>query len=73
MPYFIYRIGPLRTLKCLGEAAGYREAKQGIREARDALPPDSPDTIRMIFAANALEAEDLLANPKPPPPEGEDD
>ncbi|MEZ5653922.1 MAG: hypothetical protein R3E87_25590 [Burkholderiaceae bacterium] len=73
MPYYIYQIGPMRTLRQLGEAAGYRDAKAAVKSARAALPEDSHDTVRMIFAGNALEAEDLLANPRAAPPEGDDD
>ncbi|MEZ5658143.1 MAG: hypothetical protein R3E83_06330 [Burkholderiaceae bacterium] len=73
MPYYIYQIGPMRTLRQVGEAPAYRDAKAMVRSVRDALPADSTDSVRMIFAANALEAEDLLANPRPAPPEGDDD
>lgn len=63
MPYFIYKVGKLNLLEQLGVEENFRDAKSRARELRARLEPDRTDTVRIIFAANELEAEDLLSQP----------
>ncbi|MGA7799566.1 MAG: hypothetical protein WCC36_02035 [Gammaproteobacteria bacterium] len=68
MPYFVYKIGRLNVLEQLGVAQSFKEAKVKATELRTTMEADSADTVRIIFAANELEAEDLLSRPAQPRP-----
>jgi hypothetical protein len=62
MPYYIYRIEefPVRRLELVGRDDVFRTASaqaKALRASAD-LPPGC--TVRMVFAGNELEAEDLL-------------
>ena len=70
MPYYIYRIvtlGPVRRLEELGEQSAYREAADLVKRLR-AESVGEPGTVRMIFAQNRLQAEELLSETRPPEP-----
>jgi hypothetical protein len=62
MPYFIYRTFafPLRRLEPAGREDSFKAASARTKELR--ASPDLPEgcTVRMVFAQNELEAEDLL-------------
>ena len=63
MPYYVYRIEafPIRRLERVGEAPAFGAASARAKTLR--ASPDLPAgcTIKVIFAANELEAEDLLS------------
>ena len=68
MPYYVFRIAGIVGLpECIGEAPAYREAKAIMRELRE-RESDDATTIRMVFAANEIEAADLLTQPREPDP-----
>ncbi|HEY5633800.1 MAG TPA: hypothetical protein VIT02_08560 [Burkholderiaceae bacterium] len=74
MPYYVFRTAGLLGLpERLGEAPGYRDAKALMTEIR--AQADDPASIRMVFAANEIEAADLLTQPREPDPSlaGDDD
>lgn len=77
MPYFIYKIhSPLKNLEKISQHASFKEASSAVKELRAASSADAaPDggTVRMIFAENELEAEDLLSQVRPPEPMVGDD
>ena len=62
MPYFIYRSFsfPVRRLEPLGREDSFKTASARTKALR--ASPDLPAgcTVRMVFAQNELEAEDLL-------------
>ena len=65
MPYFVYRITPgptelAKTLELLRDFDQYKEARNFAREQRKALEPGTEVIIKLIFAANPLEAEERL-------------
>ncbi|MDH5443978.1 MAG: hypothetical protein OEY52_00385 [Gammaproteobacteria bacterium] len=65
MPYFIYKInaGPTALIKNLEKVAehdAYKTAKNQARELRAAQPSGDQSTYKVIFANNALEAEEQL-------------
>lgn len=65
MPYFIYKInaGPTALVKNLEKIADhedYKTAKTEARELRAALTTDDKTSYKVIFAKNALEAEEQL-------------
>ena len=61
MPYFIYRIFAFRRLEKVTELPSFGEASARAKALR--ASPDRPAdcTIRVIFAADEHEAEDLLS------------
>ncbi len=68
MPYFVYRLFPFRRLEKVEEASSFRDASaraKALRASSD-LPADC--TIKVVFAANDLEAEDLLSQLRAPKP-----
>ncbi len=62
MPYFIFRIYefPVRRLEAVGREETFRTASARTKVLR--ASPDLPQgcAVRMVFAQNELEAEDLL-------------
>ncbi len=64
MPYFIYKIGPLRILEKQGQAETFKEAKALANERRKDLDPKSGQVVKMTFAENELAAEDVLSQPR---------
>lgn len=68
MPYFVYKILPFKQLELLQQFDSYREAKESARSARQAISPADNHAVKLIFAENALQAEDLLTQERPPEP-----
>lgn len=65
MPYFIYKITPgptalIRNLELQTQFENFNEAKNQARAMRAKLGTDSPVTVKVIFAATPLEAEEKL-------------
>ena len=66
MPYYIYRItqtGPIRQLNKLAQFDIFKEASNEAKRLRRETELGPGDAIKTIFAANELEAEDLLNQP----------
>lgn len=72
MPYFVYRIHSRQRLEPVDSFDAYRQAKQAVRDLREAAPDPVNPTIRMIFANNPAEAERLLTEKREPRPLGEE-
>jgi hypothetical protein len=75
MPYFVYRIealGPVRRLEGLAVFDDYQAAAVECRRLR-AAEVAAGQQVRMIFAENALRAEELLSETRPPEPMVGDD
>ena len=65
MPYFIYKITPgptqvVRKLELQADFENFNEAKTRAREMRAGLGTDTDITIKVMFAATPLEAEEKL-------------
>jgi hypothetical protein len=74
MPYFIYRVRPpLGQLEALGQYPTFPEASREAKALRAADPAQPQRRVRVIFADNALQAEDLLLQVRERPPGGDDD
>jgi len=73
MAYYVYRLfeKPLRRVEPLGEFERYPEASRFAKARRAEAAAGC--SIRIVFGANALEAEDALLNPQAPPPRIGDD
>ncbi|MFZ9297663.1 MAG: hypothetical protein ACO24Y_04965 [Hylemonella sp.] len=72
MPYYIYRIKPFSILEMLGAHDAFAAASAQAKLLRAGLPADSPDRIKVMFADNPLQAEDLLSQVREPRPTGEE-
>jgi hypothetical protein len=75
MPYFVYKLveRPLRRVALLGEFARYAEAG-GFAKMRRSELAGKDCAVRVVFGANALEAEVAIMNPREAPPRiGDDD
>lgn len=68
MPYFIYRVHPFRRLERIEAADSFGQASARAKTLRadPALPPDC--TIKVIFAATEMDAENLLTQVRVPAP-----
>lgn len=71
MPYFVYRAMPLAQLEKLAEFDAFRDASAHAKALR-AAQGGAPGRIKVIFAADARLAEDLLCQIREPGPPGED-
>jgi hypothetical protein len=66
MPYYIYRItqtGPIRHLSKIAEFDVFKEASNEAKRLRRETDLAPGEAIKTMFAANELEAEDLLNQP----------
>lgn len=71
MPYFVYQINEgatdlIKNLEKLADFESYKEAKNHARELRTQLT-DVKSQIKVIFADNALHAEELLMEKREQP------
>ena len=69
MPYFIYKvIPPLGNLEKVAQHAAFKDASAQAKSLRNAGDLPAGCTIKMIFAENELQAEDLLSQVREPEP-----
>ena len=73
MPYFIYKVFPSRITELVTQYPGYAEAKAHVKAQRPLISSADNHQLRIIFAANAAEAERLLKTPREAQPLREDD
>jgi len=75
MSYFIFRITerPIRMLEKLEQHDSYREASARAKQLRAELAEGASALIKMIHAANELQAEELLNQVRDAAPELGDD
>jgi hypothetical protein len=68
VPYFIYRVFPFRRLEKVTDMPSFGAASAHAKALR--ASPDRPQdcTIRVIFAADENEAENLLSQIREPAP-----
>lgn len=66
MPYYLYEIveQPVRQLKKLADFPSFKEAGAEAKRLRAA----SSATVKVMFAENELQAEDLLSQVREAPP-----
>lgn len=63
MPYFIYRVtpsGPVKRLEKITQFAAFKEASTEAKRLRKQPELAENSQIKVIFAENELQAEDLL-------------
>lgn len=72
MPYYVYAVRPFAQLEQLGVHTAYRDASAQVKALRSASRPDTATRFRVMFAADALSAEDLLLAVRDPQPVADD-
>ncbi len=72
MPYYIYLVKPFSQLDKLTEFATYNEASTHAKALRAQQITNAPGKIKVMFADNELQAEDLLCQVRIAPPKGDD-
>jgi hypothetical protein len=72
MPYYIYRIKPFSQFEKLFEFEAFKAASAHAKEMRSAQDSDAQGTIKIMFADNESQAEDLLSQVRTPGPRGDD-
>lgn len=72
MPYYIYRVLPMAQLEKLTEFDAFKEASTHAKTLRAAQGAGVPGKIKVMFAENEQQAEDLLCQIRDPGPIGDD-
>jgi hypothetical protein len=73
MPYYVYKIHPMRIVEKLAQFDKFKEASGHAKELRNALTGKDNYSIKVIFAENELHAEEMLGEVREKPPTtGED-
>jgi len=72
MPYYIYRIKPFAPLEKLDEFGRFAEASTQAKLLRSNDSADALATIKVIFASDEPQAEELLCQVRTAAPKGDD-
>lgn len=75
MPYFVYKVQtqPIRLLEKLSDFPKFAQASADAKKRRTEMDLSDGQIIKVMFAENELEAEDLLSQVREvPPTTGED-
>jgi len=72
MPYYVYLIKPgvtnlVKGLEKVAEFENFKQAKTFVKEKRSGQDGEEPVTYKIIFAENALEAEERLSEQREAP------
>lgn len=73
MQYHIFEINPFQQLSHLDSVDRYVDAKKRVKELRKAPNLVPGTSFRMMFAADVMQAEQLLKEKREPRPMGEHD
>lgn len=72
MPYYVYLIKPFMQLEKLSEFGAFKEASTAAKALRAHQSPGDHNKVKVMFADNELQAEDLLCQVRTPGPRGDD-
>jgi hypothetical protein len=72
MPYYIYRIKPFAQLEQLGKFDNFPDASKQVKMLRQQLDLPATENVKVIFAEDPLQAEDLLCQVREAGPKGDD-
>lgn len=72
MPYYIYRIKPFSQFEKLSEFEAFKDASAHAKVLRAMQDGDVSGRIKVMFADNEHQAEDLLCQVRTPGPNGDD-
>lgn len=75
MPYYIYKVfeTPIRRLEKIEQHEAFREASNRAKALRRELAMSEQCVVKVIFADNELQAEDILSQVREAQPEPGDD
>lgn len=72
MPYYVYRVLPFAQLEKLAEFAAFSDASSHAKALRAAGGGPPGGKIKVMFADNPEQAEDLLCQVRDPGPSGDE-
>ena len=72
MPYYIYRIKPFAQIEQLGSFENFPDASKQAKKLRQQLDLPATDRVKVIFADDPLQAENLLCQVRVAGPKGDD-
>lgn len=72
MPYYIYRVKPFAQLERLAAFDAFTEASAQAKTLRATQSAQAQGKIKVIFAQDELQAEDLLCQVRDAPPRGDE-
>jgi hypothetical protein len=72
LPYYIYRVMPLGVVRKLDQFERFGDASARAKALRVADGPGTPGKVKVMFADNELQAEDLLSQVREPGPAGDE-
>jgi len=72
MPYYVFKVSPFARLEKLAEFAAFPAASNHAKALRAAHASEEGQRIRVMFADNQQEAEDLLCQIREARPAGDD-
>ncbi len=72
MPYYIYRVNPFAQLEKLAAFDVFAQASAHAKTLRATHGAQAPGKIKVMFAENELQAEDLLCQVRDAPPRGDE-
>ncbi len=72
MPYYIFRVKPFMQLDKLSECDSFKKASALAKVLRTTEPADPAIKIKVMFADNELQAEELLCQLRVAGPKGDD-
>jgi len=72
MPYYVYRVMPFAQLEKLAEFAAFGAASTHAKALRAVGDLPAGAKVKVMFADNPTQAEDLLCQIREPGPAGDD-
>ncbi len=72
MPYFVFNVRPFAQLEKLAEFGSFKEASTQAKVLRAAQGAGDQAKVKVMFADNQLQAEDLLLQIREAGPSGDD-
>ncbi len=72
MPYYVYRVRPFAQLEQLADFVVFKDASAHAKALRAVADAPVDGKIKVIFAADPTQAEDLLCQIREPGPTGDE-
>lgn len=72
MPYYVFSVRPFARLEKLAEFTAFAEASSHAKSLRATHASEERVLIKVMFAENQQQAEDLLCQIREPRPAGDD-
>ncbi len=72
MPYYVYRLQAFTAPRKLAEFAAFKDASAQAKRLRGESGAPAGSRVKVVFADNEVQAEDLLCQTRDPGPAGEE-